>query len=681
MKRSLLILVVLVAAVAVSPRAQVRADVALRAAIELEMVKGDLKRAIEAYRRIVDGYPKDRAVQAQALVRMGDCLYRLGDAEARKQYERVLRQFPDQPAAVEVARANLARESVVVRGAAPRLQRVWRARAAATPLPDGRFVSYDEDRNLVILPAAGGRGGRVLTEKKRGATDHSSGWLTSRDGSQIAYNWYTDEKNRYELRLAGLAGVGMPQSRTLLDNPDYNVVYPRDWSPDGRWLALTIHRKDRTSQLALLSVADRVLRVLRSDGWDSDSAVFFSPDGRHLAFDRRADSAAAARDVFTLTVDASAERNVVEHAADDRVVGWSPDGRLLLFASDRKGTRDLWGQPVHQGTAAGVPTLLYAGLGTKSPVGVSGQVVLHFTEGGQENEVVVASIDLKTGKTLVAPRVPAPRFNGSNVAPDWSRDGKYLAYASRREDVDGGATIVIHDAMSDAVVRELRPGIGYPNWLRWSPDSASLLVSASDSRGRIGVIRVDASTGEASTISAPRDDFWRGFRPEWALDGRHIYYRLPGPGDRDVISEHDLETGAERHVRLSGDPSQFVLSPDGLLVASSSSAGESLMIHPIDGSEARRVVTAGANARFANVLAWTPDGRAIIARRVLTDTPDDSGFVVVPVSSGLVIPLELRVPGVRIHPDGQRIAFTAQTTQREVWALENLFPVSSAHPR
>jgi tetratricopeptide (TPR) repeat protein len=73
--------------------AEVGTEVALRAAMEKETVKGDLKGAIDQYKKLAQG--KDRAVAAKALVRMGQCYEKLGDAEARKAYERVVREYAD----------------------------------------------------------------------------------------------------------------------------------------------------------------------------------------------------------------------------------------------------------------------------------------------------------------------------------------------------------------------------------------------------------------------------------------------------------------------------------------------------------------------------------------------------------------------------------------------------------
>ena len=83
-----------------SPRSfaqQNRGEVMLRAAVETETVKGDLRGAIEQYKKVIEA--GDRTVAVKALLHMAECYQKLGDAEAQKVYERVVREYPDQKVA------------------------------------------------------------------------------------------------------------------------------------------------------------------------------------------------------------------------------------------------------------------------------------------------------------------------------------------------------------------------------------------------------------------------------------------------------------------------------------------------------------------------------------------------------------------------------------------------------
>ena len=72
------------------------AEVQLKAALHKEQVEGDLKGAIEQYKKIAAQPGAGRATVATALLRMGQCYEKLGNAEARTAYERLVRDFADQ---------------------------------------------------------------------------------------------------------------------------------------------------------------------------------------------------------------------------------------------------------------------------------------------------------------------------------------------------------------------------------------------------------------------------------------------------------------------------------------------------------------------------------------------------------------------------------------------------------
>src|SRR5579863_3923960 len=77
----------------------------LQTAIKKEVVDGDLKGAIEQYKKVAQSGV--RPLAAQALVHMAECYQKLGDNESQKIYEQVLREYADQKEAVALARAKL----------------------------------------------------------------------------------------------------------------------------------------------------------------------------------------------------------------------------------------------------------------------------------------------------------------------------------------------------------------------------------------------------------------------------------------------------------------------------------------------------------------------------------------------------------------------------------------------
>jgi lipopolysaccharide biosynthesis regulator YciM len=135
----------------VSPTESRMAEVvALKAAMDKEVVDGDLTGTIEQYRKLAQS--ANRAVAATALVHMGQCYEKLGDTEARKAYERTIREFGDQKAAAATAHMRLAALSGngIPKNSEMVARRVWAGPDVDTNgavSPDGRFLTYRRPGN------------------------------------------------------------------------------------------------------------------------------------------------------------------------------------------------------------------------------------------------------------------------------------------------------------------------------------------------------------------------------------------------------------------------------------------------------------------------------------------------------------------------------------------------------
>ena len=69
--------------------------------------KGDLQGAIALFEEIVRKYPNERDYAAQALLQIGLCYEKLGVEGARGAYQRLIKEYPGQTAAVAAARERL----------------------------------------------------------------------------------------------------------------------------------------------------------------------------------------------------------------------------------------------------------------------------------------------------------------------------------------------------------------------------------------------------------------------------------------------------------------------------------------------------------------------------------------------------------------------------------------------
>ena len=175
----------------------------------------------------------------------------------------------------------------------------------------------------------------------------------------MAYTWYED--GIYELRVVGLDGT---KPRVLYSKAGTSWVVPTDWSPDGKSILTVLDRRDGTSQMALVSMRDGSVRVLKSFDERSPQRPRFSPDGRYIAYaypqrplDPRSGTSSC------LTLDGGRETPLVRHPANDSVPDWTPDGKGILFISDRTGTMGAWWTQVAEGNPQGTPELVKPDLG------------------------------------------------------------------------------------------------------------------------------------------------------------------------------------------------------------------------------------------------------------------------------------------------------------------------------
>jgi Tol biopolymer transport system component len=644
---------------------------------------GDLQGAIAEYRKIVAAAGANRALAAQALVRMAECYQKLGDTESRAIYERVVREYADQKDAVVVARAGLRHaQGTSVPTINDRL--VWtgpKVDMFGQVSPDGRFITYVDwggDQNLIVRDIV------TNTDRPLTVTGPSIGFsqfaefsTISRDGSQVAYAWY-NEKGQYDLRILPLhAATGTEPRRFFASRDDIHRISPRDWSPDAKWIAVSIRRTDGSSQIGMVAVADGSLRVLKSVDWRGANKITFSPDGRFIAYDMPAGESDAERNVYVMSADASTESVVVRHPSRNVLMGWARDGHVL-FASDRTGQPALWAQAVAAGKAHGAPIMIKRDIGDSWPLGLTTSGALYVFKGPSANYVQVTRANLAEGKVLPPAAGSFHQYIGSGGAPSWSPDGKHLSYTACGTAPGAGCTIAIASPETGRI-REIRPKLSYLGAPRWSADGQSFLTDGTDLKGRRALHRIDAQTGDIEFL---HDRL--GAVPQWAPDEKKFYYRSGGS-----IIEHEPSTGAQREMfreRTKGNSISIKVSPDGRNIAAVewTATAQTLYVIPVSGGAPIELLrTKPPEGLNGFTLQWTPDSRDVVLPKQLgSSLPLE--FWRVPVNGAPPRKLDVNVEnftlagtnGSLIHPDGQQIAFVAAAGKRgaEVWALENFLP-------
>jgi len=143
-----------------------------------------------------------------------------------------------------------------------------------------------------------------------------------------------------------------------------NIVFARVFPQPGQ-IGLFIAAADGTDEHPLLAARD------------ADYDATWSPDGRSIVFTSERDGSA---DLYRVAADGSGLERLTESPAYDDQAGFSPDGKQLVFVTTRNGgTADLW------------------------------------------------TLDLQTRRARALTSGP-----GGDFRPSWSPDGKWIAFSSDR---------------------------------------------------------------------------------------------------------------------------------------------------------------------------------------------------------------------------------------------------------
>jgi Tol biopolymer transport system component len=670
------------------------ADALMGHGLHQEEVEGNLDAAIATYTKVVADPRADRALVAKALLHIGRAYEKLGKREARQAYERLTREFTDQVSIAAEARTRLA---ALAGSSAPDIsvvaRQVWVGFGAANGRPsnDGRLFAYVDwfstpASNVAIRDLVTGE--TRLVTNSTSEHEHAAHPAVSPDGRHVAYAW--SEPGGSSIRVSPLDGS---RSRILKLEPGLSPAYLR-WSPDGRRLAtvLTDYATDRTSKIALVSVGDGSITALKPMGWEWPDLGDFSPDGRMLVYAMGESPSFSRRGLFAIEIDGGREVQLARSPAKDSSPVWTPDGRAVVFLSNRSGTDDLWAVRVRDGQAHGQPELLRANVGPVENLAFTRDGSLFYGTPNQQVDVYTCEIDPDTLQVKGTPKPVSDRFVGSNSGGRWSSDGHHVAFfrgSDRRR-----MSLVLHslaDRKERAIPASLHDtthgGMVGPLWL--AGDRAVLVSDADYANNTFSVVQVDVADGSTRTI-VEGDDLWSHVRV--SPDGKALYHtrrEKTSDPEKNVLRmmRRNLETGEEAELyRVESDGIGFftvAVSPDGTHLAFSANEGKgrTLMIVPTAGGP-RRVIYTGTYTRpTPKGAAWTRDSRYILA--VVHEGRDRSAIWAFPVDGGEPRKLDVVMQGMSvpdISPDGRHLLFTGVQFKPELWTIKNLLQQLAPSP-
>jgi Tol biopolymer transport system component len=290
------------------------------------------------------------------------------------------------------------------------------------------FVSnQDGSRDVYRMPISGsGTPSGPPVRLSTGLNAHTIS--LSADGESLAYSVFTYDANIWSIEIPEEAAVSISEAQPITTGAQ--TIQFLGVSPDGQWLAFDSNRSGNQDiyKVPLTGGEPQQLTTHPSN----DFFPSWSPSGEEIAF---YSYRSGNRDIYVMPADGGSLQQVTDDPAIDLHPEWSPDGSRLLIRSDRTGRGELYVISRDEETSEwGMPrqlTLDGAGRSKWSPDGrlvayASGRNSIRLIppEGGD------SQVLLRYQESGASPRPPSLL---------WSQDGRTVYY--KAFDVEGRPSI------------------------------------------------------------------------------------------------------------------------------------------------------------------------------------------------------------------------------------------------
>jgi Tol biopolymer transport system component/imidazolonepropionase-like amidohydrolase len=363
-------------------------------------------------------------------------------------------------------------------------------------------------------------------------------------------------------------------------------------------------KKDEKKEELILKPEGKVSFTTDEGTWMS---LDVSPDGQTIVFDLLGD-------IYTLPIAGGEAKRIVGGMSFDSQPKFSPDGKLIVFTSDRSGAEQLWvckpdgsdPKPVTKGRGPGMlyfmsPSWTPDGnyiLASKAERGIGAfHVYMYHKDGGAGVSVGPPPPPPPSPEQQGPPPPPPLNKMGAMASPD----GRFIYWAQRR-----GA---------------FSYNVQFPLWQ---------------------IVRFDRDTSETATVTNAQGS---AMRPTISPDGKSLVYATRYE-TKTALRVRDLETNQERWLiyNVTRDDQESRATRDTFPGYAFMPDGKSLIV-PIDGKIKRVDFATGQ----ATVIPFSAKVDMDIAARLRFDYKVDDG----PNVKARLI----RYPAM--SPDGKRLAFSA----------------------
>ncbi len=265
--------------------------------------------------------------------------------------------------------------------------------------------------------------------------------------TRIAY--ISNATGSKELYVMDYDGNG-PRKLTAL----HSICLSPAWSPDGRKIVFTSFWK-RNPALYLLDLRGASALKQMFPGFSPlCSGGAWSADGKWLAFSASLDGNT---ELFRVPAgDGTRPQRLTKNWAIDVSPSWSPDGKHMVFVSDRAGRPDLY---ILQPDNGKIMRLTFEGSYNAGPAwSPRGDAIAYVSRVGGAFQIFRIRSDGTDRRQLT-------EGAGDHLKPSWSPDGRLIVFSSNRE---GSSDLYLMRADGTGV-RRLTWGPGDETDPAWSP--------------------------------------------------------------------------------------------------------------------------------------------------------------------------------------------------------------------
>jgi tricorn protease len=339
----------------------------------------------------------------------------------------------------------------------------------------------------------------------------------------------------------------------------------------------------------------------------------FSPDGSLIAFSGNYDGNL---DIYVVPAAGGVPERVTHHGAPDRVLGWYPDGKQLLYATTMTSQKDRFNQLYKVSVAGGLPEQLPVPYGEFGAISPDGKTLAYIPisvdfrtwkryRGGMNPDIWFFDLEKLTARNVT-------KSDAADAAPMWH--GATLYFLSDRDE-NKRANIWAYDTKKDKFRQVTHfkdydvhfPSSGPDDLIFENAGRLYLLDFASEKQHEVEIqVVTDRATLKPRVENASSLIRHATVSPS----GKRALFEARG----DIFSA-PAEHGVVRNLtRSSGVAERFpAWSPDGKLIAYfSDRTGEyELTLRNADGSGQEQTLTSlGPGFRYRP--QWSPDSKKLV---------------------------------------------------------------------